>query len=97
MQCFWKIEDGRFSWSVVVPPNTMATVYVPAQSVEAVSVNGQQGGASPVVDLLRMDKNHALFKVSSGCYWFLSKSECRSALGAVEASAGGYVNIMILW
>ena len=79
----------------MLSPNTMATVYVPAQSVEAVSVNGQQGRASTVVDLLRMDKNHALFKVSSGCYWFLSKSECRSALGAVEASAGGYVNIMI--
>jgi alpha-L-rhamnosidase len=94
MQCFWKIEDGRFSWSVVVPPNTMATVYVPAQSVEAVSVNGQQGGASPVVDFLRMEKDRAVFKVNSGRYRFLSKSVCRAAPGAVDASAGGHANDM---
>ena len=26
----WKITAGRFTWNVTVPPNTTATVYVPA-------------------------------------------------------------------
>lgn len=69
----WKIEDGRFRWSVVVPPNTMATVYVPAQKMEEVSVDGQQGASSPDVEFLRMENGRAVFKVGSGRYGFVSK------------------------
>lgn len=69
----WEIEGGQFSWCVVVPPNTMATVYVPAQKVEEVSVDGQQGASSPDVEFLRMEKDRAVFKVGSGRYGFVSK------------------------
>jgi alpha-L-rhamnosidase len=69
----WKIEDETFSWRVVVPPNTMATVYVPAQNAEEVSIDGQWGGSSPCVEFLRMEKDRAVFKVGSGRYGFVSK------------------------
>src|SRR5678815_6117389 len=29
----WALEDGHFNWRITVPPNTRATVYVPAQDV----------------------------------------------------------------
>ena len=69
----WEIEDGNFQWSIVVPPNTMATVYVPAQKIEEVSVDGQMGGSSSDMEFLRMEKDRAVFKVGSGRYEFVSK------------------------
>ena len=74
----WEIEDGNFRWSIVVPPNTMATVYVPAQTVEAVRVDGQMDGSSPDVEFLRMEKDRAVFKVGSGRYEFVSKQMIQS-------------------
>jgi alpha-L-rhamnosidase len=69
----WEIEDGNFQWSIVVPPNTMATVYVPAQKIEEVSVDGQMGGSSSDMEFLRIEKDRAVFKVGSGRYEFVSK------------------------
>ena len=74
----WEIEDGNFRWSIVVPPNTSATVYVPAQKVEDVSIDGQMGGSSPDVEFLRMENGRALFKVGSGRYEFVSKQVMQS-------------------
>jgi alpha-L-rhamnosidase len=74
----WEIEDGNFRWSIVVPPNTSATVYVPAQKVEEVGVDGQMGGSSPDVEFLRMEKDRAVFNVGSGRYEFVSKQVTQS-------------------
>lgn len=74
----WEIEEGNFRWSIVVPPNTSATVYVPAQKVEEVDVDGQMGGSSPDVEFLRMEKERAVFKVGSGRYEFVSKQVMQS-------------------
>ncbi len=34
----WKLEDGHFHWSITVPPNTSATVHIPATGT--VTLNG---------------------------------------------------------
>ena len=39
----WKIEGGAFLWNVAVPPNTTATVYVPARDAAAVTEGGEAG------------------------------------------------------
>lgn len=69
----WKIEDGSFLWTIVVPANTTATVYVPASKVEDVTANRQQALDSPHVKFLRMEQNRAVFQVDAGRYEFLSK------------------------
>jgi alpha-L-rhamnosidase len=30
----WRIEDGRFHWEVIVPPNTTATAHLPNGQVQ---------------------------------------------------------------
>jgi alpha-L-rhamnosidase len=37
----WKLDDNRFEWTIVVPPNTTATAYVPASRQETMKLNGE--------------------------------------------------------
>ena len=64
----WKIEAGKFIWKVSVPPNSTATIYVPAKVSSDVTVNGQALTKADHVTLLRMENNRAVLKVSSGNY-----------------------------
>ncbi len=36
----WKLENGRFDWEVIVPPNTTATLHVPANGTQKL-LNGE--------------------------------------------------------
>jgi alpha-L-rhamnosidase len=67
----WKIGNGLFTWDVSVPPNTMATVYVPGKNI---TESGLPAANAEGVTLLRMEKNKAVFKVESGSYEFVSKN-----------------------
>jgi alpha-L-rhamnosidase len=68
----WRVEAGRFSLEVVLPPNTTATVYVPARSSADVSEGGRPAAEAPGVQWLRMDRRSAVFAVDSGRYSFAS-------------------------
>ena len=37
----WKLNNGTFDWTVIVPPNTTATVNVPVKAGQTITVNGQ--------------------------------------------------------
>jgi alpha-L-rhamnosidase len=37
----WKIEDGKFDWTVIVPPNTSATLQLPSNGAQQISLNGE--------------------------------------------------------
>ena len=37
----WKIENGTFDWTVVVPPNTRATVYLPVKDGCTIKLEGK--------------------------------------------------------
>jgi alpha-L-rhamnosidase len=66
----WRIEDGLFNWSVTVPANTTATVYVPATTVEVVTESGQPATKTAGASFIRMDDDAAVFTVASGRYSF---------------------------
>ena len=66
----WKIADGRFDLRVVIPPNTSATVHVPAADAAAVNERGAPANGSPGVTFLRMEDGRAVFRVTSGSYAF---------------------------
>jgi len=68
----WGIEDGRFRLDATVPPNTTATVRVPARDVKAVTVDGKPTAETPEVESLGMKDGTAAFEVQSGRYRFLS-------------------------
>lgn len=46
----WRIDDGRFEWKVIIPPNTTATAHLPAIGSDTVTLNGKPVGGT-VVDV----------------------------------------------
>jgi alpha-L-rhamnosidase len=70
----WKIDGGAFEWTIAVPPNTTATVYVPAADASAATVGGKPIGQAQGVRFLKMDDGAAVLEVGSGTYAFRSTS-----------------------
>lgn len=42
----WTLSNGTFEWTVIIPPNTSATAYLPAQEAREITLNGQAAGGS---------------------------------------------------
>ena len=68
----WKRDGDRFTWSVTVPPNTTATVYVPANDAASVSESDRPAGETPGIRYLRMEAGVAVYEIGSGSYRFVS-------------------------
>jgi alpha-L-rhamnosidase len=71
----WKREGDRFFWSINVPPNTTATVYVPARDAASVTESDKPVEQAKGVTFLYMEKGRAVFKVGSGTYEFGSLTQ----------------------
>ena len=70
----WKIDGGAFVWNVAIPPNTTATVYVPAKDARAVTEQRHPAAEAKGVRFLRMESGSAVYSVGSGAYSFRSAS-----------------------
>ena len=66
----WRIEGGRVTLDVTVPPNTTAEVIVPAASADVVTEGGQPVSQAPGVRFVRAAGGSAVFEVGSGRYRF---------------------------
>jgi hypothetical protein len=66
----WKRTDNGVVLDVTVPPNTTASVYVPAASAEAVLESGRPVREAQGVTFVRMEDGAALFEVAAGRYHF---------------------------
>jgi alpha-L-rhamnosidase len=66
----WKIADGRLRFEVTIPPNTTATVYVPARDETGITESGRSAAKASGVQFLRMEAGAAMFEVQSGRYSF---------------------------
>jgi alpha-L-rhamnosidase len=66
----WKREGGKISMDVTVPPNTTATVFVPAKDATSVTESGKPAGEAEGVKFLRMENDRAVYEVDSGNYEF---------------------------
>ena len=69
----WKRTEKEFTLKVTIPPNTTATVFVPAKSADGVTEQGKPAQQSTGVKLLRMENGRAVFAVESGEYEFKSQ------------------------
>jgi len=68
----WKREKGQFDLDVIVPPNTAATVWVPARNPAAVTESGKKVTDVRGVKFLRAEAGYAIYQVESGTYSFRS-------------------------
>ena len=66
----WKREGPQLTMEVVVPPNTTATVFVPAKDASAVTEGGKPANKAEGVKFLRKENDAAVYEVGSGYYHF---------------------------
>ena len=69
----WKRDGEALEMDVTIPPNTTATVYVPAADQAAVTISGKPAAAAPGVAFLRMDAGAAVFAVEPGLHHFRAR------------------------
>ena len=69
----WRIAGGRFIWSIAVPPNSSATIFVPAKDPAAVTESGKPAGEARGVKYLRTEAGAAVYEIGSGSYQFESR------------------------
>jgi hypothetical protein len=70
----WKRDGGKFTLAVTIPPNTTATVIMPAASAGDVTENGKLAAFNPGVKFLWEKKGSAAFEIESGSYQFEATS-----------------------
>ncbi|TAN39102.1 MAG: rhamnosidase [Verrucomicrobia bacterium] len=66
----WQLNDGKLTLAVTIPPNTTATVFMPAKSAEQVNENGKALAKARGVKFLGLEKDCAVLAVESGNYRF---------------------------
>jgi hypothetical protein len=71
----WKKTDGKFSLNLEIPPDTTATVFIPAQAAGDVSESGVAATKSRGVKFIRLENGRAIFEIVSGKYKFAVSSQ----------------------
>jgi hypothetical protein len=70
IESHWTVANGHFTLNVAIPPNTTATVYVPAQAGAQIAESGQPAENAPGVKYLRWENGAAIYEIASGRYRF---------------------------
>jgi len=70
----WCLRNGAFELELTVPPNTTATVYVPARDRASVTEQGRPLEEAIGVRYLRTEEGAVVVAVQSGTYRFCSES-----------------------
>lgn len=68
----WKLNSGMITLDILIPPNTTATVSIPAKSPDSVREGDNSAGNSEGVKLLRLEQGAIAYTVESGRYHFTS-------------------------
>ena len=68
----WQRDGDKLTMDITIPPNTTATVFVPAKDAGSVTESGKPAAQADGVKFLRMENNAAIFTVGCGRYHFQS-------------------------
>ncbi len=69
----WRVDDDKFTWKIVVPANTTATISVPTMDAASVMEGGKAAALAEGVKAAGLDAGAAVFEVVSGTYRFSSR------------------------
>jgi len=69
----WALDGDTLTTGVVVPPNTSATIYVPAKKLDDVTESGKKITGARGIQFKNIENGKAVFEVDSGHYTFISK------------------------
>ena len=68
-----KLETGNWILEITIPPNTTATVYIPAKDTSGVTESGRPATEANGVKFLRMENGAAVYEVGAGSYRFCNQ------------------------
>ncbi|NLP12501.1 family 78 glycoside hydrolase catalytic domain [bacterium] len=68
----WKFKQNEFEWRIALPPNTSATIHIPADAQSVLAESGGPAAEAAGVRLLRREQDRAVFTIESGSYCFTS-------------------------
>ena len=69
----WRVEGDTLTWELAVPPNTTATVVIPATGLGAVREGGLPVETQPGIAGPAVEKGLFRCEVASGTYRFVSR------------------------
>lgn len=69
----WKYAEGEFLLHAVIPANTTATIYIPANRLNTLTETDMALENVKEVKLIKIENNVAILRVESGSYYFSSK------------------------
>ena len=69
----WKIDSGKFQWSIHIPANTTAAVFIPAANKKDITESGKPVQDVKGIKFERMEGQYAVFIVESGSYTVVSE------------------------
>jgi len=69
----WNKNDKSFEWTVSIPANTSATVYIPARSLNDVLESGKELAKAEGVQSVKWENGSAIVQIGSGQYTFMSQ------------------------
>lgn len=67
----WRKTRAKFSWRITVPPNTTATVFVPAKAPTQITLDGQPVLRTSRARFVQTEPDRVVFTVGSGTYNFV--------------------------
>ena len=76
----WKREGEEVHFELTVPPNTTATVSLPARETTTVLEGGRAADQAEGVQFVRREKDRAVYRVGSGHYRF--RTTCQEPKGS---------------
>ena len=72
IQCSWKHDGDKLTLEITIPPNTTATVSVPARNAGRVTEGGKPASEAPGIKFIRYENGTAIYETGSGAYRFES-------------------------
>mgnify|MGYP001351644649 CR=1 FL=1 len=69
----WHVEKDAVTWSVQIPPNTTATLYLPVEKADTVTEGGKPLAESKGIEKVRAESGCVVLETASGTYEFLCR------------------------
>ena len=70
----WRRMNDCFDWQITIPPNSTATLYLPAAGVDQISEGGHSLEQAQGVKLSHSDNGRTVLEIGSGTYHFVSRN-----------------------
>jgi alpha-L-rhamnosidase len=72
IQSSWQRDGDKLTLEIAIPPNTTATVSVPARDATKVTEGGKPASEAPGIKFIRYEDGAAVYETGSGTYRFKS-------------------------